>query len=171
MPKYKVLITQEQLQKRIQELAQEIKKEYDNEDLILIAVLSGSLYFLADLTRQLPCNQKLAMAVVSSYAGMTKPQYDAQIEYENLPNIENKHVLMIDDIFDTGRTLDVLQSYILKKKPKSLKAAVLLNKQTKHLYKTVDLAFVGFEIPDEFVIGYGLDYEGKYRNLPFVATI
>lgn len=170
-PKLDILISQEQLQKRIAELAQEIHVAYGDDDLVIIAVLSGCLYFLADLTRQLPHNQKMGLAVISSYLGATSSQIDPKIEYEKLPDIENKNVLIIDDIFDTGKTLVTLQKYLTKYNPKSINAAVLLDKQVSNLRNSVKMDFVGFTIPNKFVVGYGLDYDGQYRNLPYVAIL
>ncbi len=170
MNNLKVLINEEKLQNRIKELAKEIEKDYINSDkLIFICILKGSIYFTTDLSKNINKDIRLEFIKVSSYS---KTESTGKISFDlglNC-NIENQDVLIIEDIIDSGRTLRWLSDYLNAKKPKSLKICTLLDKPDKRIFDLTS-DYTGFTIPDKFVIGYGLDYDEKYRNLPFISYI
>lgn len=142
----------------------------DHGDLVIIPILTGSVIFVADLVRRLPLKLRLELVGVSSYPGKSMESKGVSIRHELPPTLAGKHVLVIDDILDSGHTLDVVTRIIREQRPASLRSCVLLRKPGKStLPITPD--YVGFDIPDEFVVGYGLDYDGYYRNLPEIATL
>ncbi|CAG0987404.1 hypoxanthine phosphoribosyltransferase [Phycisphaerales bacterium] len=144
--------------------------EDDHGELVIVPILTGSLVFVADLVRRLPLKLRLELVGVSSYPGKSMETKGVSIRHE-LPNIlSGKHVLVIDDILDSGHTLDVVTRLIRDQKPASLRTCVLLRKPGKSTLP-VRPDYVGFDIPDEFVVGYGLDYDGYYRNFPEIATL
>ena len=168
----KPLYTEEELQKRIEEWAKEIDKAYEDigEDLIVISVLKGAVYFTCDLTRKMKTPIILDMIRAHSYIGMESTG-NVQLNDDYLDSdLSNKHILIVEDIVDTGNTLYKLRKYILDQNPKSLKIAVLLDKKEK---RTIDVPidFVGFDIPNKFIIGYGFDYDEKYRNIPYLGYV
>jgi len=168
----RILITHEQLDRRIREMADDIAACYPEEDtgLVLVPILAGSIIFLADLIRRLPMKMKLGLIAVSSYAGAVTESRDASITRDLSVDITDQHVLVIDDILDTGKTLRLVGQRLRERKPRTLRTAVLLRKPSK-APADVTADFVGFEIEDEFVVGYGLDYDGHYRNYPHIAVL
>ncbi len=170
MNNLKILIDEDKLQNRIKELAQEIEKDYINSDkLIFICILKGSVYFTADLSKNITKDVRLEFIKVSSY---NKTESTGKISFDLGLNcdIENQDVIIIEDIIDTGRTLTWLYDYLNQKKPKSLKICTLLDKPDRRTFN-INSDYTCFTIPDKFVIGYGLDYDEKYRNLPFIGYI
>ena len=165
----KELYTEEVLQARIQELAEELDKEYNGEEIVAIAVLNGAIYFYTDLTKKMKTVIELDTVHVTSYRG-TESTGSIVVRKDIGCDITNKHVLIVEDIIDSGRTLKFLKEYLLKKNPKSLKIAVLLDKKERRV-EDVDIDYVGFEIPNKFVVGYGFDIDGKYRSLPYIGYI
>ena len=165
----KTLITEQVVQDRVAEMASQINESYAGQPLTLIGILTGSLVLVADLIRQLSMPLRVGVVQASSYRGETT-RGDLVINSELMPDIEKRHVLLVDDIFDTGHTMVRVVAEVNRLGPKSVKSAVLLSKLGR---QEVDAQpdFVGFEIPDEFVVGYGLDYRDAYRNLPFVAAL
>jgi hypoxanthine phosphoribosyltransferase len=167
----KVLIPEDELQARVKELGQEISQLYsEDEPPLLICVLKGAFIFLADLTRYLPIRHEVDFMEVTSYGGGTVSSGVVRILLDLESNIEGRHVLIVEDIVDTGRTLDYITRNLRTRQPASLRIVTLLNKTARREID-VPLDLVGFEIPDEFVIGYGLDFAEEYRNLPFIGVL
>ncbi len=167
----KVLIPPDALQARISELAAEINATYTDADrLILVCVLKGAFMFLADLTRQLTVRHEVHFMETSSYGAATSSSGVVRILLDLERSIEGRHVLIVEDIIDSGRTLSYITRNLRTRNPASLRVCTLLSKPSRReMQVPVDL--VGFEIPDEFVVGYGLDYAEEYRNLPFVGVL
>lgn len=165
----RTLLTEEEVQQGVRRLANEILTTYDNRPLTIVGVLTGSVVLLADMIRQLTMPLRVGVVQASSYRGATT-RGPLTINSDLMPDIANHEVLIVDDIFDTGHTLVELISLMDKLGPTSIRTAVLLRKTGQ---QQVDLQpdFIGFEIPNEFVVGYGLDYADEYRNLPYVATL
>ncbi len=168
----KVLLTEKQLQARVRELGQQIGKDFQGEEgpIIAIGILRGSVIFMAELVRQIDNDVELEFMAVSSYGASTETSGTVTIKKDLDIDIEGKNVLIIEDIIDSGVTLSHLKEMLLQRKPKSLKICTLLNKPERRKTE-VQVDYIGFEIPDEFVIGYGLDYDNKYRNLPYVGIL
>ena len=166
----KTLITKEQIAKRVTELAAEIKKDFHDEDLIMICILRGSCYFYADLTKALNNMVRLEFMSVSSYGSGTTSSGEVRIIQDVNCRIENKNVIIVEDIIDTGYTLSYLKRILTERRPKALKICTLLDKPSRR-EADIEGDYVGFTIPNEFVVGYGLDYDQKYRNLPEVCVL
>lgn len=164
----KTLIDERTLQKRVKSLAQEIENDYKDEDIVFICILKGSIYFLTDLTKRIKNNITLEFMRVSSYGSGTESSGEIQLKLDLHNSIENKNVIVVEDIIDSGRTLSYLIKYLNIKKPKSLKLCTLLNKPDRRTIKDVKVDYIGFTIPDYFVVGYGLDLDEKYRNIPCI---
>lgn len=164
-----VLIDEEKIQKRIGEMAEEIDKNYNGESIISICVLRGAVYFMTDLTKKMKTPIETDFIRVSSYVG-TESTGNIRMTLDISEKIENRDVLIIEDIIDTGYTLKYLRDYLLTKNPKSLKIAVLADKEEKRKVQ-VPIDFVGFKIPDKFIVGYGFDYDNSYRNLPYIGYL
>lgn len=167
-----VLISEDELQQRVQELADKVSEEYKDieDDLILVCVLEGAVYFLTDFSRKLSIPSQMEFMAVSSYGNSTSSSGVVRILKDLDREIENRHVLIVEDIIDSGLTLSWLVRNLKSRHPASLQVITLLRKPEAQKAK-VELLDVGFEIPDEFVIGYGLDYAERYRDLPFVGTL
>ena len=163
-----ILVTAEQIQQSIDRLAVEIRRREEGRPLTVIAVMTGSIIFLADLIRKLDMPLRVGVIQARSYQGTERGSL--AINLDMLPEITGRDVLVIDDIFDTGHTLLEVISQLSEKGPRSIRSAVLVLKQGK---QQVSLRpdYVGFEIPDVFVVGYGLDYNDAYRNLPYLAAL
>jgi hypoxanthine phosphoribosyltransferase len=166
-----ILIGGEQIQARIQELAHEIEADYlDSEDLLLICVLKGGYVFLADLSRALQRPHELDFMGVSSYGTGTSSSGAVQIIMDLKQPIAGRHVLIVEDIIDSGLTLSYMRRTLLARSPASLRICALLNKPARRKVD-VPVDYIGFDIPDEFVVGYGLDFGEIYRNLPYIAVL
>jgi hypoxanthine phosphoribosyltransferase len=164
------LITSEQIQRRVDELAQAIAADYGAEPVLLVSVLKGSFVFLADLSRRLGSNFTVDFVHVSSYGDGDKSSGIVQIRKDLDVNIEGKHVLLVEDIVDTGATLNHLRELLGTRHPKSIKVVSLLSKPDARTTPAA-IEYVGFEIPSRFVVGYGLDHAERYRNLPYIAVL
>ena len=167
----RVLITEAELSERVRQLARQIDADYRGyDDLLLICVLKGGYVFLSDLSRALRRPHELDFMGVSSYGASTVSSGAVQIIMDLKQPIAGRHVLVVEDIIDSGRTLNYMRRTLLARGPASLRICTLLNKPAR---REVDVAvdYVGFDIPDEFVVGYGLDFDELYRNLPFVAVL
>lgn len=166
-----VLINQEMLQARIQELARAIETDYvDEADLLLICVLKGGYIFLADLSRALQRPHEIDFMGVSSYGARTASSGEVRIVMDLKQPVAGRNILVVEDIIDSGRTLDYMRRNLLARSPASLRIVSLLNKPSRREVD-VPVDYVGFNIPDEFVVGYGLDFAELYRNLPFVGVL
>ncbi|MEI6467369.1 MAG: hypoxanthine phosphoribosyltransferase [Verrucomicrobiota bacterium] len=165
-----VLLTEAQIHRRVKSLAREIKEIYGDGELTIISLINGAVMFTADLMRQIDNPVRLDCIRVSSYGGKTKSIGTPQVIYNLTLDIAHRDVLIIDDILDTGKTLQLVGQLVRKLKPASLRTCVLLDKKAR---REVDLEadFVGFEIPDKFVVGYGLDFNERYRNLPGIGVL
>jgi hypoxanthine phosphoribosyltransferase len=167
----KILISEEQLQARIAELGDEINARYSDADRpLLVCVLKGAFMFLADLTRHLEMRHEVDFMVISSYGAGTESSGVVRILLDLERSIEGRHVLIVEDIVDSGRTLDYITRNLGTRGPASLRICSLLSKPARRELD-VPLDFVGFEVPDEFVVGYGLDFAEDYRNLPFIGVL
>jgi hypoxanthine phosphoribosyltransferase len=165
----RVLIHEANIQKRVRYLATTIARDYRGKDLVLVALLNGTVMFLADLIRHLQLPLRLDFVGVSSYGSGTESG-ELVFTKELRLDVKGRDVLLVDDILDTGRTLQRVSDIVRALKPRSLKICVFLNKAARRVEK-VQANYVGFEIPDEFVVGYGLDFAERYRNLPFVGVL
>jgi len=163
-------ISQVEIAAAVEKLAARISRDYTQHELIVIGVLTGSIVFVADLMRQISIPHQIGMIQASSYRGKATSPGELQINLDFLPEIQNRDVLLVDDIFDTGRTLSVLVEQLKLRQPKSIRSAVLLWKTARRqVSATPD--YHCFEIPDEFVVGYGLDFEHQYRHLPYLGVL
>ena len=168
--KYRTLVTAEQIDARLAEMGAEITADYQGKDLLLIAVLKGAFMVLADLSRHIKIPVDMDFMAVSSYGDATKTSGVVRILKDLDREISDRHVLIVEDIIDSGLTLDYLQRNLQVRSPASLEIATVLLKPGLQRVE-MDVRYIGFEIPPDFVIGYGLDYNGQYRNLPFVAVL
>ena len=167
----RVLIDEATLQARIADLGADIEQDYDeDDDLLLICVLKGAFIFLADLSRAIKRPHQLDFMGVSSYGSGTESSGAVQILLDLKQDIQGKHVLIVEDIIDSGRTLDYMRRNLLARSPASLRIVTLLDKPERREVD-VPVDYKGFDIPNEFVVGYGLDCHEKYRNLPFVGLL
>lgn len=163
----KVLFSQEQIQKRIDEVAKEINEFYKGEPIIVIPLLRGGFMFASDLVRRLDMLVEMDFITTASYGSGKVSSGDVKIFSDLRSNIEGKNVLIVDDIIDSGHTLKFMKDYISIKKPKTLKIATMLDKPSRRT-QDINSDFVGFEVEDLFIVGYGLDYENNYRNIPYI---
>jgi hypoxanthine phosphoribosyltransferase len=161
------LFTQEEIQTRVKELGKEISRDFANKDVLALGVLKGACIFFSDLIRSIETPLAIDFFIASSYE-KTKSSGNLEIHYEKKETAKDKDVLIIDDIVDTGLTLSLLKKQILKENPRSVKLCTLLDKKERREVE-LEVDYVGFEIPDLFVVGYGMDYKNKFRNLPFIA--
>lgn len=159
------------IQARLDEMAQDLTVDYENTELTVIAILNGSMMFVADLLRRLPLRLQVACLSVASYHGATESTGVVEFLQIALPDVKGRRVLLMDDILDSGRTLAAIREKILREcDPAEVRVCVLLSKR-KTRAEEVKADYVGFEIENEFVVGYGLDYREKYRNLPYIGVL
>ena len=165
-----VLFSEEELKQRVKEMGAQITADYQGKEPLLVSVLRGSYIFMADLTRSidLPCT--VDFMSVSSYGSGTTSSGQVQITKDLSENIEGRDVIVVEDILDSGNTLFYLLQLLEARKPASIRLCTLLNKPERRV-KEVEVAYSGFDIPDAFVVGYGLDYAEKYRNLPYIGIL
>jgi len=166
----KVLITEEEIQATVRRLGEEITRDYAGKDLLLVGVLKGAFLLMGDLSRNIRLPLEFDFMAVSSYGAATKTSGVVRILKDLDREIEDRHVLLVEDIVDSGLTLAYLLKNLRTRRPASLEVCALLWK-TAMQQVSVDLKYVGFEIPPEFVVGYGLDYDERFRNLPYVGTL
>jgi hypoxanthine phosphoribosyltransferase len=166
----KILFTEEQIQARLAELAAEIQADYDGKDILLVGVLRGAVMVMADLSRHFGRHVEMDWMAISSYGSGTKSSGVVRILKDLDTDINQRHVLVVEDIIDTGLTLSWLVSNLLSRNPASVEIVTLLRKPEAS-QMTVEVKYVGYDIPNEFVVGYGLDYDEKYRNLRAVGTL
>ena len=169
MEKISVLISEEKIEKRIEELAKIIMKNYEGKDLVFVGILKGAAMFMIELAKKIKNDVEFEFIQVESYDG-TESTGKIKLKQDLTGKIEGKNVIIIEDIIDTGITLEYLVNYIKKLTPLSLEICTLLSKKERR-EKNLKVDYIGFEIPNEFVVGFGLDYNQKYRNLPFIGKI
>jgi hypoxanthine phosphoribosyltransferase len=167
---HEVLLTEQQIQTRLDGLGAEIQRDYGNRELTVVAILTGTVMFAADLLRRLPGPLRLDYIGLSSYHGATKTTGELSVTKSLKLDVKDRDVLIVDDILDTGHTLVKARQMIEALGPRSLKCCVFLEKEVPHV-GDIRADYIGFRIPNKFVVGYGLDYQERYRNLPFVATL
>ena len=166
----KTLISKDRLRKKVGELASQISDDYKDRNPILVGILKGSFVFLADLIRELKIRHQIDFISVASYGSRKKASGVVRLLKDLSTNIEGKDVIIVEDIIDSGLTLNYIRNNLLTRNPKSLEVVTLLDKKKIRKVKTPS-KYVGFSIPDCFVVGYGLDYDEQYRNLPYVAKL
>jgi hypoxanthine phosphoribosyltransferase len=166
----RVLFDEPAIHRRLDDIAAQISKDYRERELTVIAVLHGSLMFVADLLRRIPLPLKLECLSVASYHGKTQTSGEVIFRQITLPDIAGRDVLILDDILDSGHTLAAIREALETAKPQSMRVCVLLSKK-KQRAREVETDYVGFEIEDEFVVGYGLDFRERYRNLPYIGVL
>ena len=166
----RVLFSEEELDRRVSEIAAEINRDYAGKEPMLISVLRGSFVFMADLTRKINVHCTIDFMSVSSYGKGTTSSGQVQITKDLSDDIEGKDIIVVEDILDSGNTLSYLLQLLQARKPASMKLCTLLDKPDRRV-KEVHVDYTGFTIPDEFVVGYGLDYAERYRNLPYIGIL
>ena len=166
----RVLIPEEEVDKRIRELGEQISKEYEGKQIHLICVLKGGVFFMCELAKRITVPVSMDFMCVGSYGDGTKSSGVVRIAKDLDESIENKEVLIVEDIIDSGNTLYYLMGVLHRRHPASIRLCTLLDKPDRRV-KDVKVDYTGFEIPDEFVVGYGLDYAQKYRNLPYIGIV
>ena len=170
-PNLEILYTSDEIQQRIKELGDEITRDYANKDLVLVSVLKGSCVFLADLMRAIDLQLTIDFMSVSSYKDGTKSTGDVEILKDLSNSIRGKHVIVVEDIIDTGLTLSRLLEILSTRGAESIKLASFLDKPEPRIKTQLSVDYTGFVVPNYFVVGYGLDAAGRYRNLPFIAVV
>ncbi len=166
----KVFITREQIAKRVAEIGAQISKDFAGEPIVLIGVLKGAAIFLSDLSRNISLDASFDFISVSSYGNSKQNSGEVKLLKDIDQSTEGKNIILVEDILDTGLTLTYLTKILKAHKPKSLKIAALLDKAARRV-EDIHADYVGFEIPDEFVVGYGMDYAERYRNLPDICIV
>ena len=165
--KIRVLLTEEEVNEKIKKIGEQISKDYAGKQVHLICVLKGGVFFMCELAKRITVPVSMDFMSVSSYGDGTKSSGVVKIAKDLDETLEGKNVLIVEDIIDSGRTLYYLMDILSKRNPKSMKLCTLLDKPERR----VKVDYVGFNIPDEFVVGYGLDYAQRYRNLPFIGVV
>ena len=165
-----VLITEEEIREVVKELGKKITEDYKDKNLFLITVLKGAVLFLGDLMRAIECPCEIEFMVTSSYGSGTVSSGNVKIVKDIDVPLDDKDVLIVEDILDTGLTLSFLIELLKNRNPKSIEICTLLDKPSRRVAE-IEAKYTGREIPDEFVVGYGLDYDEKYRNLPFIGVL
>jgi hypoxanthine phosphoribosyltransferase len=165
-----ILIPENQIQKKVEKLGEQISQDYQGKEVICVGVLRGAIIFLADLSRYIKVPMIMDFMDISSYGASTESSGVVRIIKDLDENIEKKDVLIIEDIVDTGLTLDYLIRMLKSRNPASLKVCALLNKKDRRQIE-VPIDYCGFDIPDKFVVGYGLDFNGLYRNIPYILVL
>ncbi len=166
----KKYISEKKIKARVKKLTQKISEDYKSKDLVILGVLNGAVIFCSDLCRQISVNHHLDFIKVSSYKGLKS---SGTLEFHLLPKVDlkNKHVLIVEDIIDTGLTIKFLKKYVKSQKAATVRVCSLLVKKEKLAHVKNDFDYIGFEIDDHFVVGYGLDYNGSYRHLPYIGIL
>ena len=169
--KIRVLLTEEEVDRRIGEIAEQISKDYAGQEVHLICILKGGVFFTCELAKRLTVPVTMDFMSVSSYGGGTESSGIVKLVKDLDESLEGKNVLIVEDIIDSGRTLAYLIDVLNQRKPAEIRLRTLLDKPERRVKKQVKVDYVCFTIPDEFVVGYGLDYDQKYRNLPYIGVV
>ena len=165
-----VLLTKEQIEQRVAEMGKQITADYQGKELVVVVLLKGAAWFATDLTRAIDLRLRVDFMVASSYGNGTSTTGNVKVKLDISENIAGKHVLLIDDIIDSGVTFAAISDMLRLNKPASLKTVALCDKADRRI-NGMEADYVGFKIPDEFVVGFGLDYAGDYRNLPYIGVL
>jgi hypoxanthine phosphoribosyltransferase len=166
----KILIDEDTLQAKVKELGAKITEDYMGKDLLIVCVLKGAVIFVSDLMKRIDLPLEVDFMAISSYGADTKTSGVVRILKDLNAGIEGRHILIVEDIIDSGLTLSYLVENLKARGPKSVEICTILDKPDRRVAK-IDIKYTGFQVPDEFVVGYGLDYAEKYRNLPYVAAL
>jgi hypoxanthine phosphoribosyltransferase len=166
----KILISEEELKVKIRELGKKITEDYADEQLIVVGILKGASVFMSDLIREIDSKIEVDFMVVSSYGNSTTTTGVVRILKDLETDIEGYNILLVEDIIDTGITLSYLKNYLYHRNAKSVRICTLLNKPSRR-EKAVEIDYEGFQVPDEFIVGYGIDYAENYRNLPYIGAL
>ena len=166
-----VMLSEEEVDRRIQEIGEQISKDYAGKQVHLVCVLKGGSFFLCELAKRITVPVSLDFMSVSSYGSGTESSGDVKIKKDLEHSIEGENVIIIEDIIDSGNTLSRLSKILAKRNPKSLTICTLLDKPERRVVDDVNVDYVGFVIPDKFVVGYGLDYDQRFRNLPYIGFV
>ena len=169
--KIRVLLTEEEVDRRIGEIAEQISKDYAGQEVHLICILKGGVFFTCELAKRLTVPVTMDFMSVSSYGGGTESSGIVKLVKDLDESLEGKNVLIVEDIIDSGRTLAYLIDVLNQRKPAEIRLCTLLDKPERRVKKQVKVDYVCFTIPDEFVVGYGLDYDQKYGNLPYIGVV
>ncbi len=167
----RVLVTEEELAEAVKRLGEAITRDYQDKEILVVGILRGASLFMADVIRQIDCYLEIDFMDVSSYGTATESSGEVKIIKDLDTSVEGKHVLIVEDIIDTGRTLQYLINLLKVRKAASIKICSLLDKPSRRIMTDVIVDYVGVKVPNEFVVGYGLDYEQKYRNLPYIGVL
>lgn len=166
-----VLLSEEEVDRRIADIGEQITKDYSGKQIHMICILKGGAPFMCELAKRIKCDVSLDFMSISSYGAGTSSSGVVKIIKDLDESITGKDVLIVEDIIDSGRTLSHLMKLFAERKPASVKLCTLLDKPDRRVVEDVKVDYVGFQIPDEFVVGYGLDYDQKYRNLPYIGVV
>lgn len=169
--KIRVLVSEEEVDKKIQEIGEQISKDYAGKSVHLICILKGGVFFMCELAKRISVPVSMDFMSVSSYGAGTESSGVVRIVKDLDEPLEEKDVIIVEDIIDSGRTLSYLLDILKQRNPNSIRLCTLLDKPERRVKKQVVVDYVGFCIPDEFVVGYGLDYAQKYRNLPYIGVV
>ena len=167
----RVLVTEEELAEAVKRLGEAITRDYQDKEILVVGILRGASLFMADVIRQIDCYLEIDFMDVSSYGTATESSGEVKIIKDLDTSVEGKHVLIVEDIIDTGRTLQYLINLLKVRKAASIKICSSLDKPSRRIMTDVIVDYVGVKVPNEFVVGYGLDYEQKYRNLPYIGVL
>ena len=170
MAELKILFSREQIAARVAELGQQISRDFTGEPVVLVGVLKGAAIFLSDLARQIELDSSFDFIAVSSYADQKQHSGEVKLLKDVEQSLEDKNIILVEDILDTGLTLTYLKQMLLARRPRAFRIAALLDKPSRR-QQDIHADYTGFEILDEFVVGYGMDYAGRYRNLPDICVL
>lgn len=171
MERVEVLLTEAEVDERIAEIGKQISRDYEGRSVHMICILKGGAPFMCELAKRITCNVSLDFMCVSSYGRGTESSGEIKIVKDLDEPLEGKEVIVVEDIIDSGRTLSRLLEIFRERKPAGIRLCTLLDKPDRRVARDVNVDYVGFQIPDEFVVGYGLDYDQKYRNLPYIGVV
>ncbi|MBG9982647.1 hypoxanthine phosphoribosyltransferase [Aerococcaceae bacterium DSM 111020] len=167
----RVLVTREEIQAATQKLGKQITEDYGDKEIVVIGILRGAAIFMSDIIREIDLYMDIDFMDVSSYGDGTESSGEVKIIKDLDTNVRGKHLLIVEDIIDTGRTLKHLVDLFKYRQAESIKIATLLDKPERRIVKDIEADYIGIEIPNEFVVGYGLDFKQKYRNLPYIGVL
>lgn len=167
----RVVITREEIQEACARLGKQLTEDYCDKDVVVVGILKGAALFMMDIVREMDCHLEMDFMDVSSYHGGTSSSGEVKILKDLDTAVEGRHILLVEDIIDTGRTLRYIMDLLKYRKAASVKVCTLTDKPEGRVVKDVNADYVGIEVPNEFLVGYGLDYEEKYRNLPYIGVL